>query len=110
VQKWKLRGNDDSYCAKPEKQPFCTTSLCTTALCTITDTVNKTVMRTIGVGEILALDIIFNGNVDTSDLLSSFGCGTYRVYAAFRNPDGDVLIYDDEILMEAMYEFTIYYD
>jgi len=31
----------------------------------------------------------------------------YRVYAAFRDPDGDVLVCDDEPLLEAWYEFEV---
>jgi hypothetical protein len=72
------------------------------------DTINETTMRTINSSDVLALDTIFNGLVNTSsDLLSSFGDGTYRVYAAFRDPEGDVLVCDDESLLEASYEFTI---
>ena len=37
----------------------------------------------------------------------SFGDGTYRVYTAFRDPDGDVLLCNDESLLEETYEFTI---
>ncbi len=53
----------------------------------------------------MALDIIFNGLVSTDDL--THGDGTYRVYAAFRDPDGDVLICDDETVLEAWYEFEV---
>jgi len=53
----------------------------------------------------LALDIIFNGLVSTDDL--THGDGTYRVYAAFRDPDGDVLVCDDESLLEAWWEFEV---
>ena len=79
------------------------------------DTVNETSPRTItGVaglarGNILALDTIFNGLVNT-DNLSGFGNGTYRVYAAFRDPDGNVLVCDDETEMIATYEFTVTYN
>jgi len=55
---------------------------------------------------VLALDTIFNGLVNTSNL-SEFGDGTYRVYAAFRDPDGDVLVCDDETVLEAWYEFEV---
>jgi hypothetical protein len=48
----------------------------------------------------------FNGLVSTSDL-SGYGNGTYRVYACFRDPDGNVLVCDDDSLMEATYEFTV---
>jgi len=42
-------------------------------------------------GPPLALDQFFNGEVDTNDL--SYGNGTYRVYAAFRDPYGNILGY-----------------
>jgi hypothetical protein len=79
------------------------------------DTVNESDPRTIywespggTPGQhILALDTIFNGNVTTNYLVNNFGTGTYRVYAAFRDPDGDVLICDDESLMEDNYQFTV---
>ena len=61
--------------------------------------VQKTSPRTINISEQLALDIIFNGLVSTDDL--THGDGTYRVYAAFRDPDGDVLVFDDESLLVA---------
>ena len=64
--------------------------------------------RVIGVGETLGLDTIFNAeNVNTS--MFSNGDGTYRVYAAFRDPDGDVLVCDDQSSMEDSYEFTVTY-
>jgi len=69
------------------------------------DTINETTPRTINASDTLALDLIFNGLVNTSDLTN--GDGTYRVYAAFRDPDGDVLICDDESLLEAWYEFEV---
>jgi len=72
------------------------------------DTVNETSKRMINASEQLGLDTIFNPyQVNTSDLLSGFGSGTYRVYVAFRDSDGNVLVCDDETLMEASYEFTI---
>jgi hypothetical protein len=79
------------------------------------DTVNDSCLRTIfweePAGEpgqnILGLDTIFNGNVNTSSLLSGFGNGSYRVYAAFCDPDGDVLVCDDETLMSDTYEFSL---
>ena len=71
------------------------------------DTVNETTLRTISSGGQFGLDTIFNGLINTSNLLDPFGSGTYRIYAAFRDPDGDVLICDDESLLEATYEFTI---
>jgi len=69
------------------------------------DTINETTPRTINIGEQLALDLIFNGLVSTDDLVNGDGC--YRVYAAFRDPDGDVLVCDDESLLETWYEFEV---
>jgi len=69
------------------------------------DTINETSPRTINIGEQLALDLIFNGEINTDDLVN--GDGTYRVYAAFRDEYGDVLICDDESVLEAWYEFTV---
>ena len=73
----------------------------------VDDTVNETTSRTISSGGQFGLDTIFNGLINTSSLLDSFGNGTYRVYASFRDPDGDVLVCDDESLLESTYEFTI---
>ena len=63
------------------------------------DTVNETMMRVINTGEQLGLDTVFNGLVNTNDLVS-FGSGTYRVYAAFRDPDENILQCDDETYLE----------
>jgi len=62
-------------------------------------------MSTVTVGGQLGLDTFFNGKINTIDL--NHGNGTYRVYAVFRNPDGDVLVCDDDSLLEATYEFTV---
>jgi hypothetical protein len=80
------------------------------------DTVNESSPRTIlwddptgpdpGGQNILALDTIFNGLVNTQDL-SGFGNGTYRVYVAFRDPNGDILQCDDETYMASWYEFDV---
>jgi hypothetical protein len=78
------------------------------------DTVNESSPRTIYWNDtggtpgqhILALDTIFNGLVNTQGL-SEFGNGTYRVYAAFRDPNGNVLMCDDDTELVATYEFTI---
>jgi len=71
------------------------------------DTINETTPRTINSSEQFGLDTVFNGNVNTTYLINNFGTGTYRVYAAFREPDGDVLICDDQSLMETSYQFTV---
>jgi hypothetical protein len=69
------------------------------------DTINETSPRTINTGQQLALDTIFNGLVNTNDL--TYGNGTYRIYAAFRDPDGNILKCDDETELVATYEFTV---
>jgi len=73
------------------------------------NTVNETNPRTINNGEQLALDNIFNGLVNTSDL-SDYGNGTYRAYVAFRDPNGNILIGDDETELVATYEFTVTFE
>ena len=70
------------------------------------EVVNESEVRIIAVGGESGLDEAFNGvGVNTDSL--SHGSGTYRVYAAFRDPDGNVLVCDDDSLLEAWYEFTI---
>jgi len=73
------------------------------------DTINETTPRTIDAGANLALDTIFNGEVNTNSL-SSFGSGLYRIYTAFRDPEGNVLVCDDENKLEATHQFTITFD
>jgi hypothetical protein len=68
------------------------------------DTVNETSPRTITSGNQLALDTIFNGHVRASDL--THGTGTYRVYTAFRDPDGNILRTDDDVDLEAWWQFS----
>ena len=68
------------------------------------DTVNETSPRTITSGNQLALDTIFNGQVRASDL--THGTGTYRVYAAFRDPEGNILNTSDQTKLEAWWQFT----
>jgi hypothetical protein len=68
------------------------------------DTVNETIPRAINSGSQLALDIIFNGHVRASGL--THGEGTYRVYAAFRDPEGNILRTDDDIELVSWWEFT----
>jgi plastocyanin len=77
----------------------------------VDDTVNETTPRSLladgPVGsDMLGLDTIFNGLVNTNNF-SSYGNGTYRIYAAFRDPDGDVLELPGGAKIEATYEFTI---
>ncbi len=69
------------------------------------DTVNETTPRTITSGSLLALDTIFNGLVRASDLTHGTGV-TYRVYTAFRDPDGNILRTDDDVDLEAWWQFS----
>jgi hypothetical protein len=73
------------------------------------DTINETSPRTINASGQLGLDTIFNGLVNTSNL-SGFGNGTYRVYAAFRDPVGNVLKASSSSYIEATYEFAVTFD
>ncbi len=68
------------------------------------DTVNETTPRTIDSGNQLALDTIFNGHVRASDL--THGTGTYRVYAAFRDPEGNVLKTSSGFELIAWWQFS----
>jgi parallel beta-helix repeat protein len=68
-------------------------------------TLDETVLRTINIGEEFGLDTVFNGLIDTWDLKN--GNGTYRVYAAFRDPYGNVLLNDDLTSMDASFNFTV---
>ncbi len=72
------------------------------------DTVNETTLRIINASEQIGLDMIFNDIVNTWNL--SYGNGTYRVYAAFRDPDGDVLQINDSLFLNASYEFNVSMD
>ena len=69
------------------------------------DTINETTPRTIPAGEQLGLDTIFNGLVNMNDL--TYGDGLYRVYVAFRDSDGNILVTSDEEAMVAWYEFEV---
>ena len=69
------------------------------------DTINESTPRTVTNGTHLKLDEIFNDNVNTSNL--SHEIGQYRVYVAFRDPNGKVLINDDGTSMNASYEFNL---
>jgi hypothetical protein len=68
------------------------------------DGVNETLPRTITSGDQLPLDLIFNGLIRASDL--THGEGTYRVYAAFRDPDGNILRTNDDVALEAWWQFS----
>lgn len=68
------------------------------------DTVNETKPRTINCSSRLALDTIFNGLVRASDL--THGAGTYRVYAAFRDPEGNILKTNTGSELKAWWQFN----
>jgi hypothetical protein len=68
------------------------------------DTINETSPRTINIGNQLALDTIFNGRVRASDL--THGTGTYRVYAAFRDPEGNILKTNSGVELKAWWQFN----
>ncbi len=68
------------------------------------DTVNETTPRTINSGNQLALDTIFNGKIRASNL--QHGTGTYRVYTAFRGPEGNILRTNDDVDLEAWWQFS----
>ncbi len=68
------------------------------------DTVNETTPRTITSGNQLALDTIFNGQIRASEL--THGTGTYRVYTAFRDPEGNILRTNDDVDLEAWWQFN----
>ena len=69
------------------------------------NTIDETSLRTINADSTLALDIIFNGNVGTDDLIN--GDGTYCVFAALRDEYGEILECDDLSLLYAYCEFEV---
>ncbi len=74
----------------------------------VDDAVNETTPRTINSSGQFGLDTVFNGLLNTS-MLTYFGNGTYRVYAAFRDPDGNILKCNDDTELFATRQFTITY-
>ncbi|MCU0849729.1 MAG: right-handed parallel beta-helix repeat-containing protein [Candidatus Thermoplasmatota archaeon] len=69
------------------------------------DTINETSPRTVTSGNQLALDTIFNGLVRASDLTHGTGV-TYRVYTAFRDPDGNILRTNDDVELVDSWQFS----
>jgi len=69
------------------------------------DTINEATPRTVTSGNQLALDTIFNGNVRASDLTHGTGV-TYRVYTAFRDSIGNILKTNDDVDLEAWWQFS----
>jgi hypothetical protein len=68
------------------------------------DTVNETSPRIITSGGQFGLDMVFNGMVRASDLHN--GIGTYRIYATFRDPSGNILKTNGGVELETSYEFN----
>jgi hypothetical protein len=68
------------------------------------DTVNETSPRTINSGSQLALDTIFNGKIRASNL--QHGAGTYRIYTAFRDPEGNILKTNTGAELKAWWQFN----
>jgi hypothetical protein len=68
------------------------------------DTVNETSPQIINSGSQLGLDDFFNGKIRASNL--QHGLGTYRVYAAFRDPNGNILTTNDGTELKAWWLFT----
>jgi len=68
------------------------------------EVVNQSITQRINVSEQLGLDKFFNGEVQTNDL--TYGDGTYRVYTAFRDPEGNILRTDDDIDLVSWWQFS----
>jgi hypothetical protein len=68
------------------------------------DTVNETASRTINSGSQLGLDTIFNGRIRASNL--QHGTDNYRVYAAFRDPGGNILKTNSGSELKAWWQFS----
>jgi len=71
--------------------------------------INDATPRVINSGSVLALDKIFNERRVNTETFEH-GNGTYRVYAAFRDPDGDVLVCGDQTSLIATYAFSVTFD
>jgi hypothetical protein len=68
------------------------------------DTINETTSRTITSGSQLGLDTIFNGKIRVSNL--QHGTGNYRVYAAFRDPERNILKTNSGVELKAWWQFN----
>ena len=69
------------------------------------DTVHETTPRTIIAGRYLALDTVFNGKIKRNNLKD--GNGSYRIYAAFRDPNGNILVGSDHVSLVATWPFSV---
>ncbi|HWR64181.1 MAG TPA: LamG-like jellyroll fold domain-containing protein [Candidatus Thermoplasmatota archaeon] len=68
------------------------------------DTVNESTPQTINIGKQLGLDTIFNGKIRALNL--QHGTGTYRVYAAFRDPEGNILKTNNGVELKTWWQFN----
>jgi hypothetical protein len=68
------------------------------------DSINETTPRTIISGSQLGLDTVFNGKIRASNL--QHGAGTYRVYAALRDPEGNILKTNSGTELKAWWQFS----
>jgi hypothetical protein len=69
-----------------------------------TEVVNQSTRQVVNISEQLGLDQFFNGVIRASDL--THGPGLYRVYAAFRDPEGNILRTDDDLELVAWWQFN----
>ncbi|HWR27845.1 MAG TPA: hypothetical protein VN377_05355, partial [Candidatus Thermoplasmatota archaeon] len=68
------------------------------------DVIDEPKPRTINSNSQFGLDMIFNDRIRASDL--QHGAGTYRVYTAFRDPEGNILRTNDDLDLEAWWQFN----
>ena len=68
------------------------------------EVVNQSTRHVVNISEQLGLDQFFNGLIRASEL--THGPGLYRVYAAFRDPEGNILRTDDDLELVAWWEFS----
>jgi hypothetical protein len=69
------------------------------------DVINEDSPRTITVGNQLALDTIFNGLLNTTDIPCMNGL--YRVYATLEDPEGNPLICNDNQVLVGTHQFYL---
>jgi len=65
---------------------------------------NESSPRTINSGKQLGLDTVFNGNIRASDL--QHGTGTYCIFTALRDSDGNILRTNDGKELAAWWLFN----
>ena len=73
--------------------------------CIDNDTIHETTPRTIIHSQQLGLDTVFNGHIRVNQL--HHGSGTYRIYAAFCDPNGNILVDSAQKSMVATWQFTV---